>query len=349
MNLGGGAARIVLVEDDPELARSASRVLRGLGDVVVDTCFDVAAAKRAIQAPFDVLVSDFHLPDGTGVDVLTAAADANNAAPRILVTAHTEWSTASMCINVGGAFRVLAKPLAAEVLANAVGDALTTKRVRDAEAEARAVVERNALELAAANADFVLERLGNGRHAMRERERMIRALSRAIDRRVGLDIPRADAIAVVGRAFAQRLGMTTDEIATVEAAILLHRIGCIALRDDEAADLVPHIGAEILRSAGFPTAVTRSVADSCEPFDAALASRSSDEIPVAARILAIASRYLELTGGDGASHETACSRLLRDETLDPHLAAAFIMQPASMWVPAMSHTIPYAPACLERL
>jgi response regulator RpfG family c-di-GMP phosphodiesterase len=342
MKLTSTPARIVLVEDDAELARSTHRLLASLGDVIVETCHDVATARLALQSSFDVLVSDFHLPDGTGVDVLSAAADADGSAPRILVTAHAEWDTATSCINVGGAFRVLAKPLSADMLAATVEDALATKRIRDVEAEERSLIEQNAHALAAANADLVVDRLGVGRTATCEREQMVRVIARAIDRRLG-NGPAAEMLATVGRAFAERLGLSGDELNDVETAILLHRVGLIAMRDGESMESMPDIGAEILHNAGFSAGVTHGVADSNERFDGeGVHGRSALQISLPARILAIVSRYLELTRGDFTAHNIACAAMLSDERLDPQLVAAFIIQPPRSW--SATATMPYAPA-----
>ena len=60
---------ILLVEDDADLAEAMSSafVLRGWDVVHVQT---VAAAVNAYRAEVDVLLIDFDLPDGTGLDLL---------------------------------------------------------------------------------------------------------------------------------------------------------------------------------------------------------------------------------------------------------------------------------------
>ncbi len=311
----GTPTRIVLVEDDADVARSTRRVLSCVRNVIVDTCHDVRSAVRAIETSFDVLVSDFHLPDGTAIDVMSAAARANDNAPRIVMTGHTAWECATRSINEGGAYRVLGKPVSPEVLAATVADAIAVKRVRDD--LARSVLDDRAAAVPA---------------AMNDRERIVRALSRAIDRRVSGAAARADSIAIIGRAFAERLGLGTAVATTVELAILAHRIGSVALRDDESASLMPMVGAEILRRAGFPAEISRAVADSGDGGGS-----------IAARILPIAARYLELTRGDTATHEDACTQLLADDELDAELVSVFVIQPESAWSIASANTIPFRP------
>ena len=61
--------RILVVEDDPEMARTASEFLRRSG-FAVDTADDGAAALRALRLhTYDAVVLDIRLPDQTGFDV----------------------------------------------------------------------------------------------------------------------------------------------------------------------------------------------------------------------------------------------------------------------------------------
>ncbi len=63
-------ARVLLVDDHPDTLRSMERLLRRRGYLVI-TATDVASAlAEAERQPFDVLVSDIGLPDGTGIDLI---------------------------------------------------------------------------------------------------------------------------------------------------------------------------------------------------------------------------------------------------------------------------------------
>ena len=64
--------KLLLVEDHADTARTLSRQLTAAG-FMVDTASDVATAISAAKSrPFDVLVTDVGLPDGTGYDVLNS-------------------------------------------------------------------------------------------------------------------------------------------------------------------------------------------------------------------------------------------------------------------------------------
>jgi signal transduction histidine kinase/CheY-like chemotaxis protein len=63
------SSRVLLVEDHPDTARMMGRLLRGCG-CDVRTAESVQEAVSAAEAgPFDLLISDLGLPDGTGLDL----------------------------------------------------------------------------------------------------------------------------------------------------------------------------------------------------------------------------------------------------------------------------------------
>jgi CheY-like chemotaxis protein len=65
----GRCRRILLVEDHPDTARLLSRVLGSWG-YEVRVAQSVASGLEAASPPFDLLISDLGLPDGTGHDLM---------------------------------------------------------------------------------------------------------------------------------------------------------------------------------------------------------------------------------------------------------------------------------------
>ncbi|MDB5353998.1 MAG: sensor hybrid histidine kinase [Phycisphaerales bacterium] len=62
--------RVLVVDDHSDSARALSRLLGNAG-YEVRVAHDVATALRlAAEKPFDLLVSDITLPDGTGLDLI---------------------------------------------------------------------------------------------------------------------------------------------------------------------------------------------------------------------------------------------------------------------------------------
>jgi two-component system OmpR family response regulator len=84
--------RLLLVEDDTTLGDAVREYLVGQGHVV-DWAQCVADARAAAFEPFDAILLDWRLPDGSGVDWLRglrAAKGANQRAPVLLLTARDQ-------------------------------------------------------------------------------------------------------------------------------------------------------------------------------------------------------------------------------------------------------------------
>lgn len=80
------AARILLVDDDSNILDTAKDILEDAG-YTVETATRVAVALERLQKdPFHLMLVDFNLPDGSGVDL---AAQAQVLRPGILVILMT--------------------------------------------------------------------------------------------------------------------------------------------------------------------------------------------------------------------------------------------------------------------
>ena len=84
--------RILVVEDEPELAEAIARGLRREG-YAVDVAFDVSGAiDRLVVSPYDLVTLDLNLPDGDGLELArriredpSLAPPDDEPAPRILM------------------------------------------------------------------------------------------------------------------------------------------------------------------------------------------------------------------------------------------------------------------------
>jgi DNA-binding NtrC family response regulator len=177
--------KILVVEDDPTMARTTVRVLDDDGRVF-HVCEDVASAKAALdREPWDVILSDYQLPDGPGSIVLAHARDRRPDAPRLLVTSHNDWFTASSAVNAGEVFRIVAKPWSDDVLRSVVEQALDLKRVRDEHRELKELARRQQRELAEANASLVAKSMLLERESDEHLRRIVASLAEAVEQGVG--------------------------------------------------------------------------------------------------------------------------------------------------------------------
>src|SRR3546814_1874932 len=83
-----GMARILLVEDEPPLARGVSALLRSAGHAV-DVAEDGETAMMVVrEEPYARVVLDIGLPDISGLDVLNAIRRGESKVPVLVLTAR---------------------------------------------------------------------------------------------------------------------------------------------------------------------------------------------------------------------------------------------------------------------
>lgn len=108
-------SRILLVEDDPDLARELLRALRR-EQWPVDHVSSLADAFEAvIQAPYRAILLDRRLPDGDGIGLIPAAKSRDFPPSIILVTARDEVADRIEGLDAG-ADDYLVKPFALDEL-----------------------------------------------------------------------------------------------------------------------------------------------------------------------------------------------------------------------------------------
>ena len=113
------ALRILLVEDHPDTARLMRRLLIAEGHAV-QLAGDVATAVNLAGAhPFDLLLSDLGLPDGTGVDLMRTLRAAGSRLPGIVLSGYGQDQDIARSLEAGFATH-LVKPLSLKQLRNAM-------------------------------------------------------------------------------------------------------------------------------------------------------------------------------------------------------------------------------------
>lgn len=110
-----------MVDDDEVLLRSIVRGLRARLGCVVVAAADVQSATLCLEEPFDLVITDVHLPDGSGVDVAKVAAESRPAPPVIAITGMAGVQE-GLGLGHFGVSKVLEKPFALGELFDAIGD-----------------------------------------------------------------------------------------------------------------------------------------------------------------------------------------------------------------------------------
>ena len=121
---------ILVVDDERSMREMLSIMLRKEGhDVVVADC-GKAAVEILRRRPVDLLISDIKMPDMSGVDVLRAAKQIDDAIVGILITAFKSTESAVEALRLG-AHDYLDKPFDIDKLKTVVGSAFEQRRLRE--------------------------------------------------------------------------------------------------------------------------------------------------------------------------------------------------------------------------
>jgi PAS domain S-box-containing protein len=130
--------RILVVEDEPDIARSLSRVLKRRFKASVEVAEDSRAANdKLAQDAFDIVTLDYQMPDCDGLTVLEEIMKMPDAPPVVMVTGRGDEAVAAGAMRIGAAGYVLKDEKLADRLTDAIDKALTEKRLKKAEAALR--------------------------------------------------------------------------------------------------------------------------------------------------------------------------------------------------------------------
>lgn len=121
----GKGERILFVDDEEPLARLGQRRLEGLGYrvTIAMSCGQALAIFRADPFGFDLVVTDYTMPDRSGVDLATELVRLRPDIPVLLTTGHVD-EFPEQELQTAGILQVLMKPVRLEDLAAGVVRAL---------------------------------------------------------------------------------------------------------------------------------------------------------------------------------------------------------------------------------
>jgi two-component system, OmpR family, response regulator len=138
--MGTEPARILLVEDDPTLARIFSRALTAAGFAVDHACDGVEGLSLVASGDYDAVMSDVCMPRLGGLELLEHVRCAQPDLPVVLLTARLDAETYGRARDFGS-MRYLLKPVSIEQLVHAAESAVVLRtllrRTRARRSEAR--------------------------------------------------------------------------------------------------------------------------------------------------------------------------------------------------------------------
>ena len=140
--------RILCVDDEPASLRTLLRSLSRLGGLQIDTAQSPEEARTlAVRHEYSVILTDYNMPTGTGVELLESLSALGCRALPLLVTGQTDMDTALAAVNRGHIHGLIHKPWRAPELTLMVQRACERYELNEQ-------LRRKVLELEQANADL---------------------------------------------------------------------------------------------------------------------------------------------------------------------------------------------------
>ena len=207
-----GKISVLIVDDEPQIC-DVIRDELSASNCLCSVCTDFIAAKKLMSCKnFDVLVADFSMPQGSGLELLEFTKKHSLLCKTILVTGKGNRDVLSQAIFLG-AYDYIEKPFSEGALAATVTKAANSNRESELAIRAAIAMGRDA-ETAGALLDSVL------------------ALNRAVEAIDPYTRRHSDQVAFYATAIAKEMGISESQIKSIRLASQLHDIGKIAVPDN---------------------------------------------------------------------------------------------------------------------
>jgi|CXWL01.1.fsa_nt_gi DNA-binding NtrC family response regulator len=128
--------RLMLVDDEPNILSSLRRCINAMpaesfgGKAVVETFMAPAQAlARAQEVAFDLVISDYRMPDMDGVAFLSRLIEIQPNISRLILSGYADLHALIGAINRVQIFRFIAKPWDDHELETAIAQALAQRRL----------------------------------------------------------------------------------------------------------------------------------------------------------------------------------------------------------------------------
>jgi response regulator RpfG family c-di-GMP phosphodiesterase len=329
--------KILIVDDDTAVRDVISVLLREEGYACTAVSSAEAALEEARHAEYPLVISDVRMPGRDGFWLLDRMRDAHPDTAVVMLTAYGDTEAAVECLRNGASDYLLKPPKVTELI-RAIERALGRRRLEMARQKYRRSLENR-----------VREKTAELSRALRDLEstysQTLWSLVAALDAREHETGDHSQRVVRYSLAMARRLGIHERDLPDLARGALLHDIGKIGvpdaillkpgkLSDGEWVEMRrhPQIGHDILTAIDFLKPSAELVLAHQERFDGGGYPRglARGEIPIAARIFAIADTYDAMTSDrpyrKALSRDTAVEEIRRctGTQFDPECAQAFL-------------------------
>jgi putative two-component system response regulator len=322
---------VILIVDDEEIVRRVlSQKVEGAGYRWEQASTAYAALAKIKSTPVQLVILDIKMPGESGLELLAEIKAAHPDIAVIMATAVIDINTAIECLKQG-AYDYITKPFNLDEVVLSIERALERRRLeqenRDYQLHLEQKVSQQARKIRAAFLNAIT------------------ALVYALEAKDKYTSGHSQRVADISVAIAAELGLSKPEIEQIRLAGLIHDIGKIGVREavlnkpgkvspKEYQHILSHsdIGAHILTPIVEDDAILKAVRHHHERYDGTgyPDGLSGEEIPLAARILAVADSYDAIISGRpyraAQSIKTACDEIEnnRASQFDPKVVDAFL-------------------------
>jgi response regulator RpfG family c-di-GMP phosphodiesterase len=352
---------ILCVDDEPNILAALRRLFRPTGYEVLTEESAGAALAVLERRPVDIVISDMRMPEMNGVEFLERARALRPNTLRLLLTGNADIKLILDAVNRGQIYRYITKPWNDHDMMQVVRHALERQEMEAEQRRLQALTVRQNDMLGQFNAKLeaqVVSRTDELRTALDElvgsNDKLkrnfltsIQVFSSLIELRGGGLAGHSRRVADLARRIALRLALDARETQQIFVAALLHNIGKIGFSDSLLEMAVSRMNGELLgRYRAYPALGQQLLMPLEELSDVADLVRSHQErfdgegfpdrlagldIPIGARILALASDYDNLQIGTMSERQLRPEQAARiviesaGKRYDPAVVAAFEM------------------------
>jgi len=297
---------LLVVDDDPDIGKLLSRVLRKehYDVTVVTTAEEAVTAVQSNPGAYDIMLTDVGLPQGSGHELLAQVSRLDESIVKIVITGMVTADNAITSLR-NGAYEFIKKPIDFTHLSEVVDRALNYRRLMISNTLYQRDLEKTVREKSAALARAMEQFKMSYNFTL---EALIAMLD-AKAHETGIHSTRVRDLAMV---LSRHLNLSERDVEVIGRGALLHDIGKIAIPDSilhKAGPLTeeerrvmrthPEIGYRILRSSPFLEESAEIVRSHHEWFDGTGYPRGlkGEAICLGARIFSIVDAYDAMRSG----------------------------------------------------
>jgi putative nucleotidyltransferase with HDIG domain len=339
-------ARVLIVDDDPDVLRAVAAMLAASGfEAASAVCATDALCYLQDDPGCSLVLCDVMMPGRDGFSLLDSIGKDYPGLPVVMLTGVDDIRVATNAFR-RGAIDYLLKPFNRAQLLATVDRALEHARLQRQNFDYRHNLEA-----------IVSTRTSRLRVAMRDLERSyditLEAMGDALDLRDSETQGHSRRVTAYTVALARAMGVDSDQLSIIARGAFLHDIGKIAIPDrillkpgkltaEEREIMRQHCdrGYEMIRKIPFLREASEIVYAHQETFNGTGYPRGlrGQEIPLGARIFAVADTLDAITSDrpyrKGRSFAEASLEIARfsGEQFDPRIVDVFLRMPDSLWI-----------------